>query len=262
MIKISIVGSILIFHMCMDVVFGSIDNCNSYTNDTSTQKCTSCKDKFCLSSDYLSCLPSSSGCMKCNPSGVCSECIPSSYLVVNTGQCQLCTLNCNKCNGDKCVECVKGYSNVSTDGSVTCIKCSDNCVKCNSTNVCQQCAQNFQLQVRSENGTTLKNCTAAEASNDTIKQILYVFIACVCCVLMWLCICFCPSYSHGRIRRPLAEDIKDCCNKDSKSTESTPILSESNNINQNQQANPYNREMMPPSSGMSYGQSPKMQYGY
>lgn len=293
MLKSSIVVSIFILQICMDAVLGNIQNCNLYGN-SSTETCASCLDKYCLSSDSRSCLPSTSGCLKCNASGVCSECIASSYLVVNTGQCQLCTLNCKKCDGNKCVECAQGYSVMNVNDTATCIKCSDDCIKCKSRDVCEQCSENFKLLEKSENGKTQKYCTTEE-KKGVIETILIsigaCFAACLgclkgmaeckcdgcegcegcgeccraCCSVCEIC---CIRRGYGGHRSSMGQDVCLCCCvccDGSDSTQSTAFSSQPNNIYQNQEVKRRQQEMMmtpPPSSGMYYGQSPQIDYGY
>ncbi|XP_064164994.1 proprotein convertase subtilisin/kexin type 5-like [Anguilla rostrata] len=96
-----------------------------------------------------------------NNTRTCVLACPSGFYADNRGRCKKCYFLCETCVGsrrDQCTSCKPGYhaqegsgSCVSgcgdgyyLDGSV-CRKCSENCVKCTSSDVCTECAPGTSL---------------------------------------------------------------------------------------------------------------------
>ena len=84
-------------------------------------------------------------CKHCNDNNKCSECY-AGYVPNENGICIKCSNNCLDCNSNdlgKCYKCFKGFGLIGNE----CKNCNDkNCNKCdNNTNTCQECKKGYVL---------------------------------------------------------------------------------------------------------------------
>ncbi|KAL4494497.1 hypothetical protein ABPG72_019907 [Tetrahymena utriculariae] len=189
---------------CIDGYFlksGSCEACSTLLNClTCSDKlsCTSCfKDKYiyldgkcdvCLQGYIIEdkfCKKCPEYCEKCSSVSQCTQCSQGYFLKGNI--CQQCTpqMNCLTClNESSCQSCEPGKfikddkrCDKCEDGffvdNINCKKCKDNCAKCKSYDICDNCQANYYFEDNTTspkciqcsgpgkfifNGTTCKNC--------------------------------------------------------------------------------------------------------
>ena len=159
--------------------------------DTRTGICRACNANFTLENG--ACFNANCTtlyCDKCNPEGICMQCAPSFILTNNNCACQtgfepqpldspeaICTCpanascvtcsirNCISCNDTfTCQECASPFV-LTNDGF--CIGCNiENCVSCSFDNFCDQCSGALQVSANGDRcvACTIPNCRKCESA--------------------------------------------------------------------------------------------------
>ncbi|KAK8846429.1 hypothetical protein M9Y10_020450 [Tritrichomonas musculus] len=148
--------------------YSNIEGCS---NATDFEQCESCidgyylKDKRCHKCDGLcqicsdsnhcsschkgayltessTCAKCSDNCLECNSKSDCTKC-EDKYFSLN-GFCKRCNESCSVCKDDSnaCVECADGYY---FNQFKRCVKCRDNCEKCQNITHCSECKSEFYI---------------------------------------------------------------------------------------------------------------------
>ena len=104
-------------------------------------KCVTCHDGFYLRRNK--CLPCNDNCKKCTRDQ-CLECYENAFL--SNGQCNECnpSSNCLICKEDNLSECVVcPYQYVKNQNNVCVKDCPQNCLFCQSSDVCLLCMEGY-----------------------------------------------------------------------------------------------------------------------
>lgn len=132
-------------------------------------------------SNYITAPPTDGkSCTKCDSKAkTCSAdailtCIQGYYL--KDKACVACEPNkCAMCGNDgKCTQCQAGYALDTSNNTVQCLICTQNCVKCSKRDTCDTCASTHYLDPTSKFCTPMRpNCVAFEPSGGVCKRCKY-----------------------------------------------------------------------------------------
>ncbi|OAF71400.1 hypothetical protein A3Q56_00828 [Intoshia linei] len=141
--------------------------------------CSTCLEKNCFTCDFGYCLNEANLCTKndnnCKTckyeSGIapilsCTSCFNGYEFEICKSKRLKCPENCDLCNDNNCIYCVKGFYL-----DKTCFKCAENCIECNTATDCVKCKTSVMVFDESllKCVECLQNCIECVTFNKCLK---------------------------------------------------------------------------------------------